>query len=250
MYKVVVIDDEFFLRQSLIRSDFWDKLGFEVVGEAENGQEGFELIQEKLPHVALVDISMPVMNGLQLVKKLREVNNDIEVIIVSGYSEFEYAQKCISLRVSDYILKPINDEELKAILTTIRNRLDKQFDNIEFTSNTQQMVHTIKKMVKENIRNSDFKIDEIAKSLGYNYHYVCKFFQEQTNQTLGKYIVRKRMEEAKRIIENGETDIKVISMEVGYLDVVYFSKSFKKFYGITPVQFMKKYDVNDASEDM
>lgn len=249
MYRAVVIDDEYFLRQSLIHSFHWDKLGFEVVGEAENGEEGYALIQETQPHVALIDISMPVLDGLGLVERLREKNNDIEVIIVSGYSEFEYAKKCITLRVSDYLLKPINDDELKERLNKIKNRLDKRFENIEFTNSSQQIVQVIKKIVKENISNCDFKIDDIATQLGYNYHYICKVFQEQTSQTLGRYIVRKRMEEAKRIIEGNETDLKVLSQQVGYMDVMYFSKSFKKFYGITPSQFMKKYDIKRGDKE-
>ena len=240
MYKVVVIDDEYFLRKSMIETFNWNKLGFEICGEAENGFDGYNLIKKVIPHLAFIDISMPVLSGLELVEKLRLENNDIEIVIMSGYSEFEYAKKCLPLNVNNYLVKPLNDIDIKNELLKIKDKLNVHFDDIEFLNNANIIVKKIKDYIKNNLDNSDLKIDSISQNLGYSYHYICKIFLEQTNFNLGKYILKKRMEKAKSLIENGEINIKDIGKKSGYADIFYFSKSFKKYYKLTPTQFIKK----------
>ncbi len=240
MYSVVVIDDEYFLRQSLIKCVDWKKYGFVIVGDAEDGEEGYTIIQKEQPHIALIDITMPIMNGLELVQRLRNENNDIEIIIISGYSEFEYAKKCVTLNVNNYLVKPINDTQIIDELLKIKAKLDKKFESIDFSSTNHKIVKEVKSYIVKNLQNNTLKIDDISKKLGYNYHYVCKLFLEQTHMNIGKYIVKKRMEKAKEVIESGESDFYVVATKTGYADPIYFAKSFKKFYGITPVQYVKK----------
>lgn len=125
MLKIMVVDDEPLYRKYLIQSVEWEKHGFEVCGEAKNGLDALEKIDTCRPDIALVDINMPFMNGLELIEKLKESHPDIAVILVTGYNEFEYAQKAIKLGVLDYILKPFNQEELMIPLLKIKEKAEK-----------------------------------------------------------------------------------------------------------------------------
>ena len=119
MLKIFIIDDEYFERQSLIRNINWSSLDIKVSGEANNGLSAFETISKEAPDIAIVDINMPKMNGLDLISLLNENNISCKYIILTGYDEFEYAQKAIKLNVFDYILKPINYENLEKCLRNL-----------------------------------------------------------------------------------------------------------------------------------
>lgn len=112
MLSVVLIDDEFFVRKALRQSDIWEKYGYEVVGEAEDGKEGFELIQALKPDLAMVDINMPYMDGLEMARLVRDEGIKTKMVIVTGYDKFEYAKIAVALGICQYLLKPIDESEL------------------------------------------------------------------------------------------------------------------------------------------
>ncbi len=119
MMKLVIVEDEDIIREGLISYIDWNKLGYEVVGEAMNGKQGLEIVREKNPDVILTDIRMPVMDGLQMLQELRNENNDTSAVILSGYEDFEYARSAMKLGVSDYILKPLNIRKLEEVMGRI-----------------------------------------------------------------------------------------------------------------------------------
>lgn len=122
MVKVIVADDEVKVCQLICHLIDWEGLGMELVGVAHNGIEALELISQKKPDLVLTDIRMPGCNGLELLKRVHEDNPDLEFIIISGYSHFEYAQTAIQYGISDYILKPVNREQLEASLRKVCQR--------------------------------------------------------------------------------------------------------------------------------
>lgn len=115
-YKVVIIDDESWTREVIKSLGQWDELGLEIVGEASDGEYGFELINQLSPHIVLTDVRMPYLNGIELMTRLRERKNDVLVIIISGYDDFSYIRSALKLGATDYLLKPIKPEELNAQL--------------------------------------------------------------------------------------------------------------------------------------
>ncbi len=128
LYKIMVVDDEEEVRQSIIRQIDWSRAGFEVIGDAENGKEALEKIDQIEPDVVLTDIRMPYMDGLSLAEAIRQRHPSIKIVIFSGFDEFEYAKKAIKLNVIEYILKPVNVEELTAILKRIKGSLDEEIE--------------------------------------------------------------------------------------------------------------------------
>lgn len=128
-YKIMLVDDEEEVRTSIISQVNWEKLGFCVVADAENGEEALEKIDIYEPDVIMTDIRMPYMDGLSLIKKVRSKYPNIKFLIFSGFDDFEYAKEAIALSVSEYILKPINSEELSEIFVKIKKNLDGEIEH-------------------------------------------------------------------------------------------------------------------------
>ena len=128
LYRIMLVDDEEEVRKAMIRKMDWESLGFTVVGDAENGQDALEKIEQLEPDVVMTDIRMPYMDGLTLTARIREKYPSIKILIFSGYDDFEYAKQAIKLKVTEYILKPVNGEELASILNRIRISLDEEIE--------------------------------------------------------------------------------------------------------------------------
>ena len=129
MWKVIIADDEKLICKLVQTLVDWNSLGMEIVGTAENGLEALALIEEKSPNILITDIRMPGCNGLELIKQAREIQPDIEIVIISGYAHFEYAQTAIAYGVGNYILKPIKQAELTETLQKIVKRLEVSYKN-------------------------------------------------------------------------------------------------------------------------
>ena len=126
LYRIILVDDEEEVRKGIIRKIDWNHLGFDVVGDAENGAEALEQIEQLEPEVVMTDIRMPFMDGLTLTVRIRQKYPSMKVLIFSGFDDFEYAQQAIKLNVTEYILKPVNVEELSEILTRVKQNLDEE----------------------------------------------------------------------------------------------------------------------------
>lgn len=128
LYRIMLVDDEEEVRKAIIRQMDWEQLGFIVVGDAENGEDALEKMEQYEPDVVITDIRMPYMDGLTLTARIREKYPSTKILIFSGYDDFEYAQQAIKLNVTEYILKPVNGQELAQILDRVRNSLDEEIE--------------------------------------------------------------------------------------------------------------------------
>ncbi|WP_208559468.1 response regulator transcription factor [Marinilactibacillus kalidii] len=126
MYTVVLVDDEPIVREGMAYIIDWKKEGFQIVESVDNGIEGLEAIEKKQPDLVITDIRMPGLNGLEMVEAAKKRQLDAKFIVLSGYSDFEYAQKSVSLGALHYLLKPIDEEQLVVILRKIKAQLDEE----------------------------------------------------------------------------------------------------------------------------
>lgn len=124
MYKIIIADDNALTRQSFRASSLWESCGFTLSAEAENGVQALRLIREQKPDAAFLDIKMPGMTGLEVIRTLREEGVSCVFVVVSAYDDFTYAQQGVKLGVFDYLLKPVDDQELARVLHALRDRLD------------------------------------------------------------------------------------------------------------------------------
>lgn len=125
-YKVLLVDDEEEVRNAIEQRINWEELGFEVIGKAQNGVKAMEIAEKLQPDVVITDIKMPYMNGLELARNLKEENPGVRILILTGFDEFEYAKEAVHLEIEEYILKPVNANELSECLKRLKNVLDKE----------------------------------------------------------------------------------------------------------------------------
>ena len=116
---VIIIDDEELIRSLIIKSVDWERLGFTIVAEADNSDDALRLVRETRVQLAMIDINIPYINGLELAKLLRQGNPELSIIILTGYEEFSYAQQAIRIGVTNYLLKPLKPEELRQSLEEV-----------------------------------------------------------------------------------------------------------------------------------
>lgn len=124
MLKILLVDDEPTVRKGMLTCIDWNEHGFTIVGEATNGAVALEKALQLRPHIILSDICMPVMDGIELVQNLKEQLPDSKVIIMSGYDEFEYAKSLMKMKVTDYLLKPVAEEELIEVLCKLAREIE------------------------------------------------------------------------------------------------------------------------------
>ena len=136
LYRIMLVDDEEEVRTGIIQKINWAAVGFTLVGDAENGEDALEKIDVLQPDVVLTDIRMPFMDGLSLAREIRRQYPSVKIAILSGHDEFEYAQQAIGLNVIEYILKPVNKEELTAILLRMHDTMDAE---LRLRRNVQQL---------------------------------------------------------------------------------------------------------------
>ncbi len=127
-YKVMLVDDEEDVARAILRKMDWEAMGFEVPRYAHNGLEALELSEEQRPEIVMTDIQMPYMDGMELSRNLKKLYPNIRIIFFSGYDEFEYAKEAIRLEAEEYILKPIDADELRTVFTRVHEALDRDID--------------------------------------------------------------------------------------------------------------------------
>lgn len=164
MHKLLIVDDESWVRERLKCTIDWNKIGLEVVGEAEDGEEALELTEKLSPDIVITDIRMPCIDGIDYIKRLRDNKNATRVILISGYSDFDYAKKAIKLGAFDYILKPIEDDELISVIERCLEEIRQdESKDVLFKRVTEQVIES-KAILKEkffvNLINGYFNTEE------------------------------------------------------------------------------------------
>lgn len=243
-YTIVVAEDEELLLNNLISKIQKADEDFEVVGKAQTGSQAYDLIEKLEPDVVITDIRMPVMDGISLLTKVREQFPLTKFIITSGYSDFEYARSAINLKVSDYLLKPVDPEELRTVLIKIKREFQITKTNYEEVFNLgttrmspAQIANLLKDFLVENYAQ-DINLNLIANNLNYSPSYLTKIFCQVYDCTPSKYIINLRMSKAQRmLLHNPELSIRQIGEMVGYHDQGYFSRIFKKQTGKSPFEY-------------
>lgn len=127
-YKLLLVDDEEEVRNAILKKIQWEQYGFEVIGAVENGKEALDIAEKITPDVVMTDIKMPFMDGMQLSAVIREKYPTTKIIVLTGFDEFEYAQKAIKLNVMEYLLKPISASELVEVLIKVKAQFDKEIE--------------------------------------------------------------------------------------------------------------------------
>lgn len=249
MYRVVVIEDEEAIRKGIIMSIDFSALNCILIGEASNGVEGIKLIQEKKPDIVITDVTMPLMSGIEMIEQTLEFN--YTSIIISGYDEFSYAKKAIKLGVCDYLMKPIDKEELNNVIQSIVSGFDlssrisgllkekNQIEHIQLLETLNKEDHLVDKIMEYiNLHYSEkIFLSDIADVLNYSESLLSKRFRRVTQMTFNEYLNRFRIQKSIEYMKKGTYGLTEISDICGFSDYKYFSTVFKKYTGYAPSQF-------------
>ncbi len=236
----MIIDDEESARKLMRAGIKWDTLNMEVVGEAASGIEAINVIDDVKPDIAFVDISMPFMDGIEFTKTATDRYPNLIIIIMTAINQFEYARKCVSLPVFDYMLKPMVRAEISDVLERAKKRLDESKDSWEDSkaeietenSDENNSIELIKKYVEDNFTDSMLNLTFLAQYFGFSASYLSRKFKQDTGKNFVEYLNDLRMKKAVKI---AKSNIKMyqIAAEVGIPDPNYFSKCFKKYTGMS-----------------
>ncbi len=243
-YKIVIAEDEELQLNSLVKKVEKFCPGFTVVGTAQTGSQAYKLICEKAPDILISDIRMPVMTGIELMEKARIMFPELQFIIISGFSEFEYARSAIRLQVSDYLLKPVETEELQKALNKIRLKLQERaqeesaaFNGDSENKTAEQVAFAVIEYLQHHY-NEEVNLNQIASALHYSPSYLTKIFVQQYDTTPSKYMISLRMQKAQQLLaHNPELSVRQIGETVGYPEQGYFSRIFKKYVGVSPLEY-------------
>lgn len=152
--KVFLVDDEIVVREGIRESFPWDDSPYTLVGEAPDGEMAIPMIRDTNPDIVITDIKMPFMDGIELCNILRSQMPWVSIIVLSGYDEFEYARKCIQLGVKEYLLKPINAEDLRQALDRVSDHIHEERKSREHAESLRARMETGNRFVKEKLIGS------------------------------------------------------------------------------------------------
>lgn len=249
---ILIVDDEQTTRQGLKKTlEMWSAGRYEIMSAAD-GPEAYEIFTRHKIHLLITDVCMPEMDGLKLLRNLKDKGYKPVVMVVSGYPDFDYAQEAIRLGVINYLLKPLSKQKLidaveQALVTEASiertDYMEKVADQklLKIDGRNTHSNPSIKEALiyVNNNLNRQITLKEVADCVHLNASYFSVLFKEQTRLTFSEYITRKRLQIAKNLLLTTDSQIEDIALEVGYQTGKYFIKIFKDYEGITPSKYRK-----------
>lgn len=166
MHKLVIVDDEYLVRLGIRETIDWAANGIEVIGDASNGKQGYEMIKELNPDLVITDIKMPIMNGVDLVKTLHKEGFNGEIVVLSGYKDFEYAKETFENGIFSYVVKPIDNDELLEVVLRAVAKLEQKIKDRTLTSKVQTELPTLQsEFMKKLLSSNSFVGSDISSEL-------------------------------------------------------------------------------------
>lgn len=236
MYQVLVAEDEKIIREGIKKTIEHISREFKVMWEAANGKRAIECLQTAKPDVLITDIRMPLKDGLEVIKNARRMYADINIVIISGYDEFEYAQTAMKEGVKHYLLKPIRPSELSVTLEKIYVELKREDKSDVSLSDDHEKIRKIKNLIVEHI-HENLSLQELGDIVNLHPNYISTFFKQQTGMKISDFTIEERMKRAKELLSCSEMKIYEIAYAVGYKDEKHFMSVFKKQEMMPPTKF-------------
>lgn len=258
MLRVLIVEDEVMIRRGLVYALNWMDMGCVVVGSAGDGVEGLRMIEEEQPDVVMTDIRMPRKSGLQMLEEGQEICGFYSIIL-TGYSEFELVRHSMRLNAVDYLLKPVDEEELRGVLDKIRREKEKMEAMERVEKISQNHVHTadqewklfelteksvdpyvkgLYEIIKENYAGK-LTIHDAAERLGVSPSFLSRRLKNSLSTTFTDLLNQYRVRQSIRMLEKGTFRIYEISDRLGFSEYKYFCSVFKKYLGTSPTEFIR-----------
>ena len=224
--RVLLVDDEIMIREGFKRLFDWEAHDCEVVGEAADGMEALAKIDTLRPDIVIMDINIPIMNGLKVIQLSRLKHPNAAFVIVSGYDDFSYCREALRLQITDYILKPVNYEEFGTCIDNLKISLFEQRVSVvaEPEKQEERTITGITRYLQEHLAEE-----------------ISQLFKSEIGVNFLAYLTNIRMEKAKKLLLSTSLSIAEVAEQSGYGDYRVFTKVFKKSEGVTPSQYRRDF---------
>ncbi len=229
--KILIADDEELVRVSLSRYIKNHCPVFDTIIQADNGQSAVDLILSERPDVVILDVQMPVLTGIDVMRQIKEAGVSTIVIILSGFNEFKYAQQAMHYGAKEYFMKPVKASELVSVIYSLLG---------ETTEIPKEQPSAVCKSAISYINdhyNEDLSLSLVANKLGLSSSYLSSKFSAETGTGFVDYVNKVRINQACAWLKRGYYKIYEVAEKVGFNDTKYFTKLFKKITGTTPKKF-------------
>ena len=261
MLSILIADDEPIERvvlSKMIQKYYSEQLH---IVQAVNGREAISLFEQQQCRIAILDIEMPGINGLEAAQAIRKKHPGCSIIFLTAFDEFAYARKAIAVKALDYLLKPCTDEELTAVLDEALRLAEAAQHRQQETEPAQEQEQTelqespeTESLARDRIRVSrerildyihrhyqeDISLQDAAGEFHYSDVYFCKLFKQCFDQNFTAYMAQYRIEKAKELLHSPLINVKEAGERAGYRDANYFTKVFKRHTGMTPSDYQMK----------
>lgn len=249
MFKLLIVDDEKVVAEGLAQYIDWERAGFEVAGIAYGADEALKFLQKEPVDILLTDIIMGEKNGIELMEEAMEKNHAMKGVILSGHEEFGFAKSAIKLGVYDYLVKPVDFEELETVFEKIAVRMKKERGLVPETdtlvgdkNGLQQensegiIINTVKEYISSHYGEA-LNLNMLAEMVYVHPTYLSILFKKKTGCNFKDYVAQIRIREAMRLLLDLSLRITDVSCQIGYDSPKHFSKVFKEVSGMTPKDF-------------
>ena len=243
--RVVLVDDEIIIREGFKKLFDWESHDCEVVGEAADGMEAIAQIDHLKPDIVIMDINIPILNGLKVIQTSRARYPDMAFIIVSGYDDFSYCREALRLQITDYILKPVNYEEFGSSIDRLKIALFEKKTAEDSNAHAadaleERTITGITRYLQDHL-SEEISLNVLSDEFHLNAQYISQLFKNEIGVNFLSYLTNIRMEHAKKLLISTDLSIGEISEQSGYGDYRVFTKAFKKITGSTPSQYRREF---------
>ena len=240
--RVLLVDDEIMIREGFKQLFDWQAHDCEVVGEACDGMEALTQIDTLRPDIVIMDINIPIMNGLKVIQLSRIKHPNTAFVIVSGYDDFSYCREALRLQITDYILKPVNYEEFGTCIDSLKISLFERrvSSAAEPEKQEERAITGITRYLQEHLAE-EISLSVLAEQFHLNPQYISQLFKSEIGVNFLVYLTNIRMEKAKKLLLSTALSIAEVAEQSGYGDYRVFTKVFKKSEGSTPSQYRRDF---------
>ena len=250
MLRVLIVEDEEIIRRGLLCMIDWAGMGCRIVGDAADGREGLALMRTERPDVVLTDIRMPCMDGIEMAEAARAEGILPQLVFLTSYAEFGYAQQALRLQAADYLLKPVDEAELAALMRRIaadgaaQEVMPQAVEGVDWQRYfSDRLLNPYVRHAMERIR-TDYRerlsIEGLAETAGVSASYLSRKFKEATGQTFLEFLTRTRLQSAVTQLRSGKYRVYEVAEENGFGDYKNFCTVFKKYMKCSPRTFLQE----------
>lgn len=238
---VLIVDDESYMVEYIKTLVDWSSYGFDRVLAATGGSLARDLLNQYQPQLLITDIRMPKVSGLDLSALIDEKGYSTKVIIISGYSDFEYAKQAMRYGVSEYLVKPVLKDDFVESLERLWQKYfeadgEEEASRADILQSKDDVVAYVKKYISENT-DKDLSLEALGAVVHLHPAYLSKVFKEVSDMNLSGYVTDMKMKRAAQLLAQSDRKVSDIMNQLGYQKSQHFSKLFKERYGMTPNRY-------------